>query len=666
MKKSFTILWIAFFALHTTAFSFEDEAVLGNMISEKTYPDNTRTCYFEINKIFSPQTKKRLKAEAEENLSIMQLSFFDDNQTMAMFSSVVEFTLDSVVAVINNILAENPALQSKSFAAASAPQRVPPKVEDCLDNAAPFCTTLQYNYPDYGGITGTEEAGCLHTTPNRSWYWFEIDQTGNLEIEIHSRKMSDPNVGADVDFICWGPFITLEEACNSAIPFKGKGKYDNEVSCSYSRDPDEICKIPNATRGEIYLILITNFEKVPANISFSQTSGSTATTNCGIVAPTITYRTPLCVGGALQLSVNGENYDSYRWTGPNNFTSTNRNPTIPNVTKANEGEYILVVEKGGIKTEVYKTVNIYEPQFFEYTDTICKGGKYYFNENFLTVSGTYLDTLQSSFGCDSTVTLHLFVDSCYVVVNSVTDICSGSTTDFIINYEAFGGHLSCVSATFGHSGFTADYNCENTIDGTVEVSVDQNQNIRPDYYSAVLTFDYIGNTQTVKKIEFAVLYPDTIIEQKWNDVLALLNSNNNGGYTFSHYEWRKNGKKIDGADRSYYYAGENNLLDFNAEYQAYVTRADDNVTLLTCAVKPEQRNLDENIIPSFVDANGNFFVRAKDNGTITFISITGITIGSQPLTAGDNYIQAPLTSGFYIIVVEEKNQPPTKQIMLVK
>lgn len=49
------------------------------------------------------------------------------------------------------------------------------------------------------------------------------------------------------------------------------------------------------------------------------------------------------------------------------------------------------------------------PKFYSIPDTICRGESYEFGNRFLTESGTYIDSLKTSIGCDSIVTLELVV-----------------------------------------------------------------------------------------------------------------------------------------------------------------------------------------------------------------------------------------------------------------
>ncbi|MFZ5554062.1 MAG: choice-of-anchor L domain-containing protein [Bacteroidota bacterium] len=65
---------------------------------------------------------------------------------------------------------------------------------------------------------------------------------------------------------------------------------------------------------------------------------------------------PVCSGGALNLTVNATTGATYSWTGPNGFTSSAQNPSITNVTTAATGTYTVVVTANGCSTT--NTVNV--------------------------------------------------------------------------------------------------------------------------------------------------------------------------------------------------------------------------------------------------------------------------------------------------------------------
>lgn len=74
------------------------------------------------------------------------------------------------------------------------------------------------------------------------------------------------------------------------------------------------------------------------------------------------------------------------------------------------------------------------PKFWTVNDTICNGLTYFTGNSAYTISGTYIDSLISSIGCDSIVTLNLTVipDPGIVAETTVTDpACAGEATGSI-------------------------------------------------------------------------------------------------------------------------------------------------------------------------------------------------------------------------------------------
>jgi gliding motility-associated-like protein/uncharacterized repeat protein (TIGR01451 family) len=63
----------------------------------------------------------------------------------------------------------------------------------------------------------------------------------------------------------------------------------------------------------------------------------------------ITHTDSLCVGELLSLSFPNSTFLDFTWTGPNGFTSTGNNPTIPNVQLFHAGDYVLHVSYLGVE-----------------------------------------------------------------------------------------------------------------------------------------------------------------------------------------------------------------------------------------------------------------------------------------------------------------------------
>ena len=143
------------------------------------------------------------------------------------------------------------------------------------NTALPFCTGTNYTFPASTNTPPPTGAnfGCLWSQPNPAFYYCEIDNPGNMTINIQGLGA---NGGTnDIDFICWGPFTNPATMCNQLTAA-------NIEDCSYSPTWNEFCNINGASTGDFYVLLITNFSNQACNITFSQTSGN-ATTNCCIL-----------------------------------------------------------------------------------------------------------------------------------------------------------------------------------------------------------------------------------------------------------------------------------------------------------------------------------------------------------------------------------------------
>ncbi|WP_143874466.1 fibronectin type III domain-containing protein, partial [Nostoc linckia] len=149
------------------------------------------------------------------------------------------------------------------------------------------------NAPEYGDVA------CLGSTPNPVWYYLQVDSPGNLNFQLIQNTAFNASgnpigTGLDVDFVAFGPFTSLNEACGQieledcpTCPFSNVGStfypFGNIIDCSYSAAPIENFSIPNAQEGQIYAVLITNFNGDPGQIKLQQLATSTGSTNCNIL-----------------------------------------------------------------------------------------------------------------------------------------------------------------------------------------------------------------------------------------------------------------------------------------------------------------------------------------------------------------------------------------------
>jgi gliding motility-associated-like protein len=93
-----------------------------------------------------------------------------------------------------------------------------------------------------------------------------------------------------------------------------------------------------------------------------------------------TANTPVCAGTTLSLSASTG--VSYKWTGPNGFTSILQNPTIPNVTSAAAGPYTVTVKSASgceVVVTIPVVVNAQPVATVDAVEPICEGSSVILN-----------------------------------------------------------------------------------------------------------------------------------------------------------------------------------------------------------------------------------------------------------------------------------------------
>ncbi|TAF11532.1 MAG: hypothetical protein EAZ75_00820 [Flavobacteriia bacterium] len=189
---------------------------------------------------------------------------------------------------------------------------------DCSDASA-FCGETGLVYTNSVGVPSYGSIGCLSTSPNPSWYFMQVSQTGNLNFQISQTNNATGN-GIDVDYIIWGPFTPAEFAasCNDLHDFPdGNTTIPNNIaSCSYSFVSVENFTINNAQLNDIYIVLITNFSNQPGTVTFTQTNlnGTGAgSTNCDIVCTNNIGTNQVLCADSYQIVSTNTTADAYQW-----------------------------------------------------------------------------------------------------------------------------------------------------------------------------------------------------------------------------------------------------------------------------------------------------------------------------------------------------------------
>lgn len=309
------------------------------------------------------------------------------------------------------------------------------------NNQDPNCVVTAEPGPDYG---------CLYTQPYPAWFYLQIDDPGTLNFEIIQNTQFDANgnpvgTGLDVDFICWGPFSPGDDLCDYT-----QLQAFNEVACSYSAAPIENFTINNAQTGDIYVLVITNYNRNPGYIKLGQIGGD-GSTNCDIVTQcSITINEDdqiLCDVPSFELTTTTSGpVQTYEWYKDGTVILGQNSGSL---TVTQSGTYMVVADGNNCDEPVSDSVNItmlfgggctVEPQ--------CTGVD--FEENFGTGTGR-VSTPYTTYTFNGSTQID---DGEYAIVNNSTNLNIGWFTDMEDHTPGdVDGRMMFVNASFDPDEF---------------------------------------------------------------------------------------------------------------------------------------------------------------------------------------------------------------------
>ncbi|MGN1248070.1 MAG: hypothetical protein ACI4UO_05735, partial [Paludibacteraceae bacterium] len=264
--------------------------------------------------------------------------------------------------------------------------------------------------------------------------------------------------------------------------------------------------------------------------------------------------------------------------------------------------------------------------YTDLSDTILNGTSYEWKVGNLppmqlSETGSYTQVLQQTgTSCDSVITLHLFVlPPLDAHITSVEHPCLGEQTTFDVAFEAGNGSIHSAEAMLC-PGTQASSPAENDLSLEIQnLNNEENiltlilpQEITPGHYTLTILFynTELGSSRDSSVME--VRYPSAIIQQRWGDVLGILNENYNGGYVFNAYQWYKNDTPIPDAIYPYYY--EEGGLDTDADYHVLLLRDGEETTVSTCHYRPQPFNSDNTntpVAPYKFLQNGHLYIKVQ-------------------------------------------------------
>ncbi len=290
------------------------------------------------------------------------------------------------------------------------------------------CTgnSVQLSIPTQSGVTYQWKNGTNNVGSNSNT--FTASNTGNYTVEVSNNcgtvassnsiavsiTGSLPTVpiitpNGNVNF-CQGGGVALEIPAQSGVTYQWK-EGNNNVGTN-------INSLTVTTAGTFTVVVSNGCGSVNSSNSI------TTTVNQLPATPTITSSGPttFCTGSVTLSAPSG--FSSYAWS---------NGATSQSITVNASGSFNVFVTgangcQSGVSNNVSVTVNN-TPVFSTINASICSNQSYPFNGQTLTQAGQYFDTLQTALGCDSIITLNLAVNS-FVTGSFSQAICAGESFSF--------------------------------------------------------------------------------------------------------------------------------------------------------------------------------------------------------------------------------------------
>lgn len=317
------------------------------------------------------------------------------------------------------------------------------------------------------------------------------------------------------------------------------------------------------------------------------------------------------------------------------------------------------------------------------TVVVCGGQTYEWEGQDITAEGEYVHRipfLTRVTDCDSIVWYRYVkvLDNLEATLHDIpAEICGNDATLPVTVYinKGMAGYYSLLFDEVGHNGGFTDI-IEESVDDkarelTINIPIGGNDKAykRPNRYTANLVMSDVNKCSDANlPISFDVLYPDTVLLQLWDDLLSVTNSDWNGGYEFSAYQWYKNGEMLPGQTQFRLYLPAEKL-DLSAEYSVLLTRADDGISMMTCGFRPHAMTESEkgSIVISFQsvsDDGQEVMMETSRKANVQVYSSLGLLVASRQME-GKGTIRLPRLQGLYVVCVTDlQGQKETYRLIL--
>ena len=331
-------------------------------------------------------------------------------------------------------------------------------------------------------------------------------------------------------------------------------------------------------------------------------------------------------------------------------------------------------DKNGIFEQSYPTIKdcdstyrlnltVIETKRIVVNDSICYRDTLRWRNHILTDPGTYSDTICNLASLTSVIyTLNLGVVTPTIIQSASVTETAADVESFNINFTYTGLRPNTYSIQFDElahaEGFEDIVNKPFGPDIIAEVPMphktkvvyqEHTEYVRPNYYTMRLALDNgVCGVSRSDSLSLLIRYPSWIIEQNWDDVVAPLRAEYNGGYEFGAYTWYVNDAPYANGGLPYLYS---KTLKPGDQVVLYATRIGESYTIPTAplTITAPVPNVFPNpvlVYPTAVSkVKARVNIQSESDGTYKVYSSTGQLFSTGDFESGEHEVALPAVSG---------------------
>ena len=362
-------------------------------------------------------------------------------------------------------------------------------------------------------------------------------------------------------------------------------------------------------------------------------------------------------------------YETYSWRGKEYTKTGNYDVSFPTVLDC-DSTYTLRLTVVETKRQLTD-------------DTICVGNTYNWRGREITEEGIYTDTvrhLETGFSAIYTLKLTILYPT-FITSATVGEVCADGE-EFDIAFTYSGARPTAYSIYFDqlakNEGFKDVINQPFLGDDGIArapvpskkevIYLEHTAYIKPNRYSMRLVLDNgVCGISRSDSLLLLVRYPSWIIEQNWNDVVAPLRKEYNGGYEFAQSDWYVNGVLQPNNSLGYLHSDK---LKEGDEVIMVATRKGESFSIPTCPLTIHANTGNVYTDPILVYPTQaphlapHITIEAPEGGQYAIYSASGTLISDGTLAAGVTRVTLPAINGIYFIRTSVKEDTRTHKVML--